>query len=97
MKIIPLSAVPSQTMTVILNGQNCNISVYTLGEDNILYLDLLVQNKPIIQCVICHDRVRLIREPYLGFVGDLAFFDTQGTSDPVYSGLGSRYLLGYLT
>jgi len=96
MKIIPLSAVPSQNLNVILSGQNCNISVYTLGPDNLIYLDLSVQGRAIITCVLCHDRVRLVQLEYLGFIGDLAFFDTQGVSDPVYTGLGSRFLLGYL-
>ena len=34
--------------------------------------------------------------PYLGFVGDLMFADTQGASDSSYDGLGTRYLLVYL-
>ena len=33
---------------------------------------------------------------YLGFVGDLMFSDTQGTSDPSSPGLGTRYLLMYI-
>lgn len=27
--------------------------------------------------------------------GDIAFFDTQGTSDPEYTGLGERWVLCY--
>jgi hypothetical protein len=38
----------------------------------------------------------MVRETYLGFIGDLSFTDTQGTSDPVYTGLGSRFVLLYL-
>jgi hypothetical protein len=33
----------------------------------------------------------------VGFIGDLIFIDTQGTSDPNYTGLGSRFLLAYLS
>jgi hypothetical protein len=36
-----------------------------------------------------------VRDEYLGFIGDLAFFDTQGMTDPDWTGLGSRYILGY--
>jgi len=37
----------------------------------------------------------IVRSVYFGFIGDLAFYDTQGTSDPVSTGLGSRYVLEY--
>lgn len=36
----------------------------------------------IIAGVICHNATRIVRDTYLGFIGDLAFFDTQGTDDP---------------
>lgn len=94
MLIVPVSASPSQKLSALLGGQNCQINVYqkTTG----LYLDLAINNVPIKSGVVCRDRVRLIRHPYLGFVGDLMFADTQGTSDPAYAGLGTRYLLVYL-
>ena len=37
----------------------------------------------------------IVRSAYLGFVGDLAFIDTQGSDDPVYTGLGARWILTY--
>lgn len=94
MQIIPLSPTPSQTLSVVLAGQNCQINVYekTTG----MFLDLLVANEPIRSCVLCRDRARLIRQEYLGFVGDLVFYDTQGADDPQYAGLGARFLLAYL-
>ena len=42
-------------------------------------------------------RNRIVRDTYLGFLGDLAFFDLQGEDDPYYTGLGDRWVLGYLT
>jgi hypothetical protein len=33
----------------------------------------------------------------MGFIGNLLFVDTQGSSDPTYDGLGSRFSLVYLT
>jgi len=94
MKTIPLSAKPSQTLSVLLGGQNCQIRVYqkTTG----VYLDLYVNNAAVVTGVIARDRVLIVRQSYLGFVGDLSFFDTQGTDDPTYDGLGSRYQLVYL-
>ena len=91
--IIPLLAVPAQVLTVQLNGQACNINVYrrTTG----LFVDLGVNNQLIIGGVIALDRVRIVRDVYLGFRGDLAFWDSQGTQDPDWTGLNSRYFLGY--
>jgi hypothetical protein len=60
-----------------------------------VYLDLYVAGVLIIGGVLCLNGVNIVRNAYLGFIGDLAFYDQQGTTDPVYSGLGSRYLLFY--
>lgn len=94
MLIIPLVPTPSQAMTTSLAGQNCTITVRqkTTG----VFLDLFVNGVLVVAGVICLDRVKLVRDLYLGFVGDLAFFDTQGVADPVYTGFGSRWILGYL-
>jgi hypothetical protein len=94
MLIVPVQSAPNQTFSVLLGGQSCQISLATRFYG--LYFDLTINNtKPIRAGVICRDRNRLIRYPYLGFIGDFWFLDTQGTSDPVYTGLGSRYLLEY--
>lgn len=94
MQIIPTIAVPAQNFNVTVGDQNCRIAVYqkTTG----IYLDLIVENVPKVQGVLCHDRVLLVRQPYLGFVGDLCFVDTQGSADPAYMGLGTRWILAYL-
>lgn len=93
--VIPIAAVPNQTIAVPVAGQNCQVSIYqkTTG----LYMDVLVDNEPIILSVICEDRNRIVRDAYLGFIGDFAFYDTQGVTDPVYTGFGSRYLLLYIS
>jgi len=95
MIVVPLQALPSQTVSVTLGGQACDIHVYQRSTG--LYLDLSVANTPVIGGVIAHDRNRLVRSLYLGFVGDLAFVDTQGTSDPDYTGLADRFLLIYFS
>lgn len=100
MMIVPLQALPSQNLQVPLNGQACSLSVYQKGSD--VYLDLLVNGRPIQQGQQCRNRVLLVRCAYLGFQGDLAFVDTQGATDPVYTGFNgnpslARYLLVYLS
>jgi hypothetical protein len=92
--VVPLQAVPSQTVSVALNNQACQINVYTLNDD--LYVDLLVNDTLIIGGVIAWNLNVIVRDAYLGFIGDLAFKDTQGATDPVFMGLGTRYVLLYL-
>lgn len=94
MLVIPLQPVPSQTFSATLDNQLCQINVYQKGTG--LFLDLFISGALIIGGVICENANRIVRNTYLGFIGDLAFFDNQGSSDPVYTGLGSRYSLLYL-
>lgn len=96
-QIVPLQPVPSQTLTTTLGGQSCTINVYTKGiETPHLYLDLSVSGVLVLSGVICRNATAIVRNTYFGFVGDLAFYDTQGSTDPAYSALGSRYVLAYL-
>jgi hypothetical protein len=94
MQVIPLQPIPSQTFTVTLNNQLCQINVYQKRYG--LFLDLFVGGVLILGGVICENLNRIVRNSYLGFSGDLTFFDNQGTSDPIYTGLGTRYSLLYL-
>lgn len=93
MLIVPLQPVPLQTLYIALSAQSCQINVRTRLTG--LFLDLYVRNSPIVEGVICENANEIVRDAYLGFQGDLAFYDTQGLSDPVYTGLGTRFLLVY--
>ena len=94
MLTIPLQAVPSQSVNVQLGGQNCQINIYQKSTG--MFCDVYVSNALIIGGVICQNLNRIVRDLYLGFIGDLAFLDTQGSSDPYYTGLGARFLFIYL-
>jgi hypothetical protein len=94
-QIVPVQAEPSQTTQIVLANQNCQINVYQTPVA--LFMDLLVNDAPIVTGVICQNLNRIVRNLYFGFVGDFAFQDTQGADDPFYSGLGSRFLLLYLS
>ena len=93
--IVPLQPLASQTVALTLNGQACKINVYQKSTG--LFCDLYVNDGLIIGGVICQHLNVIVRSAYLGFSGDIAFYDTQRTDDPVYTGLGSRWLLGYFT
>ena len=95
MQMIPLLDVPSQTVRASLGGQSCAINVYTRGLG--MFCDLYVSDVLIVGGVACQNINRIVRNVYLGFAGDLVFLDTQGKSDPSSQGLGSRFVLMYLT
>lgn len=94
MLTVPVAATPSQTISVLLASQPCQIDIYQRSTG--LYVDLYVNDALIIGGVIAQNKNRIVRSAYLGFIGDLAFYDTQGKDDPAYSGLGSRFLLQYI-
>ena len=94
MQVIPISALAAQTFNIVLGPQNCTINLYS--KRGVMFCDLLVNNSALMTAVVCHDRVKLVRYAYLGFTGDLVFIDTQGTSDPDYTELGTRYIFCYL-
>jgi hypothetical protein len=111
MNLIPLQAVPAQNvLTTLDNGQAVELRLYTRRYGNAiypgvygptLYMDIYINNVLEIGAVICQNLNRIIRSTYLneavGFAGDFIFNDTQGTNDPAYQGLGTRYQLLYFT
>jgi len=94
-QIVPITDQPNQTFNVTLGGQPCTIKLYQTATQG-LFCDLYVNNTLIIGGVICENLNRIVRSAYLGFVGDLFWNDTQGSSDPSYPGLGTRYQFCYL-
>jgi hypothetical protein len=100
MQIVPLQPVPNQTSQIVLASQNCQLNVYQAPAG--IFMDVLVNDEPIVTGVICQNKNRIVRSLYLGFSGDLVFQDLQpdpvlGPQDPSYSGLGSRFQLVYLS
>lgn len=101
MLIVPLSAVPSQTMSIVLAGQNCQIAVYqkqpVVDEYGVaagLFFDLIVGGVPIANTIRCLDRTPLLLDrQYLGFVGDFWFIDTTATAGgpPTFNGAPPFY------
>ena len=96
MDVIPLQATPSLTVSVTLNGQNCQVDTYQKSTG--LFLDLYVNNTLILAGILGRDRRLMLMNAYLGFSGDLMWLDNQGTTDPSYLGIGpgGRYSLIYL-
>jgi hypothetical protein len=95
MLIIPLDATPSQIVQTTLAGTFCRFSVYQKSTG--LFMDFSAANALVIAGAACLNRRRIVRDAYLGFVGDLMFADLQGSDDPVYTGLGTRWLFAWLS
>lgn len=92
---IPLQAAPSQLTKSVLAGQNCQLLVYQKPQG--VFVDVNVNGVDVAVGVIARDAVPLVCREYAGFSGNLMFIDTQGASDPEYTGIGSRFALIYLT
>lgn len=109
MQYVPLAAVEAQTIQIVLDGQQCAIAVYTkIGYEltdavelenviQIIYFDLQVNGVNITNTQNCLNLARLLlNRQYLDFSGDFVFIDTQGTENPQWEGLGTRWVLVYL-
>ena len=111
MLLVPLTAVPSQLVTTILNGQSVSLSIYQLGfpSQQALYIDVTANGAAIATCRKCRAFSGLTTDAppfvlldarYQPFEGDFLFLDTQGVGlDPQYSGFGTngRWQLLYFT
>lgn len=90
---IPLAAVASQTVTITIADQRIRLNVYQKAFG--LFVDVYVNDAVILSGALARNLVKIVRSAYLGFIGDLFFFDTQGESDPTYDGLADRFVLLY--
>jgi hypothetical protein len=113
MQLVPLAAVPSQNLSIVLAGQAVTINLYLLGaqEAAALYMDLAANGVPIFYARQARaygalpntsPRWMLAGRHYEGFEGDFLFIDTQAsnvvpTLDPLPAGLGSRWQLMYFS
>lgn len=90
---IPISQEPNQTFNIDLDGQRCVFEFITRGI--YMFMNLTVDDKKVIDGMICLNGVDLIQYKEFGFKGRLYFEDTQGNLDPMYYGLNDRWLLIY--
>jgi hypothetical protein len=94
MRIIPLSNIPAQTLKVILDGQDCVLSVY--WRQVRLYLDLTVGEAAVCQGAICQNGANILQGRSRFFRGSLHFFDTEGQRPPHFEGFNERFFLVYV-
>ena len=94
MLTIPIQDTHNQKFSTILADQYCKVNLYQKKTG--LYCDLYVDDVLLLGGVVCQNLNRIVRDAHLGFIGDLFFYDTQGTDDPTTPGLGTRFLFFYL-
>lgn len=94
MQEISLQPSKSQEVQVTLGNQPCRVRLHQRSTG--FYIDLWVNDTPVMQGVLCLNCNWLVRYSYLKFSGDLVFVDTQGTDDPWWDGIGDRFKLYYL-
>lgn len=90
---IPLLTIPSQTFDIVLDDQECRISLY--WKQVRMYIDLTVNGTPVIVGGICENGVNITQGHTIYFTGTLHFIDLDGVSVPRFQDFGSRYLLVY--
>ena len=94
LKVIPLSAIPAQRFQVVLNNQNCTITIKKRGE--YCYLTLVCNGNTVTENTICLTGNNLVPYNNQYFVGSLLFIDVNGYNDiPKYELFGKRYKLMY--
>ncbi len=100
MLVIPTQPVPAQTVNVILGEQFVRLTLRQLASG--LFINVATDAQQIVGLVICQNLNRIVRNAYLGFVGDLMFVDNFGengkpSQDPYFDGLGTHFSLLYLS
>lgn len=95
MQVIPVQATGNQVLNVQLNGQAVTLNIYQKISG--LYMDVVCASMIDggLYGVLCQNLNLIVRNLYLGFLGDFSWLDNQGTNDPNQTGLGVRYSLLY--
>jgi hypothetical protein len=93
--LIPVQAIPNQGLQVTLANQQVALAIYQT--DYGLFMDVISNGSEVVTGVLCENQNRIVRDAYLGFVGDFEWTDTSGQGvDAIYTGLGAQFLLVYL-
>lgn len=90
---VPVQAIPSQSIAILLNNQKCVITLREMLNNQ--YFSLISNGKVICNNLLLQNNSTVIDASYTGFVGDFAVEDLQGSDRPSYEGWGSRWVLMY--
>ena len=95
MLIVAISAIPAQRFQVVLNNQNCVITIKKRGE--YCFFSLTANGNKVADNVICLAGNNLVPYNNHNFVGSLFFIDKNGHYEiPKYELFNTRYKLCYV-
>lgn len=92
-QVIPIQPLALQTFACTLDGKQAQFTI--TSTDKGVFADVVYNGVSVIAGRLCLDRTNINPARYNGLPQGLFFADQQGTSDPVYTGFGSRFLLLY--
>lgn len=91
---IPLSKIPNQIVAVDLEEKHCVFEFITRG-DKMYANKITIDDEVKARGIACLNRNNLFNFFSSGLSGELYFFDMNGSQEPKYYGLNSRWLLLY--
>ena len=95
MQTIDLQQIPNQTLNIVLNEQNCEITIKEKNKST--FLSLKIDDTVIFDGIVAHNLLSVLPFDYMAFNGSLMFVDTLGSEDPDYTLYNDRFLLIFLT
>lgn len=90
---IPTLAKAAQVLTTVIGDQRIAVSLRERAFG--LFADVVVNGSPVVSGVPAQNLNTLIKGAYVGFSGNLLFYDKMGDSAPNFAGLGDRFALIY--
>jgi len=90
---IPLSAIPFQRVSCVINARSVEIEVRQQGSS--LFTSVVVDGVQITRSTRAVNGGELFPWTFQNRPADIRWTDTQGDDDPQFEGLGSRWLLAY--
>lgn len=89
-RTIPLQPIAAQSVKTTIAGRDYTVTI--IQKSTGLFFSVVIDEEPIVSYVICRDATMLITD-YKNVAVNFMFVDTQGNSDPHYTGLGTRFVL----
>mgnify|MGYP000006640127 CR=1 FL=1 len=93
LKYIPLSAIPYQIVSEVINGQNCRITVRQMGTR--LFTSLMVDGVEVANNVAARNGQSIVPWTQITALTKIWWEDMQGDEPPQYEGLADRWRLVY--
>lgn len=90
---VPLKPIPSQSLMITLNGQQCKIKVYSKSGE--VFMDLTVNEVVMFTGILCLNGISILPNDSFNFVGDLYFENSTSTENPDYTLFGDTWFLQY--